>query len=303
MDWSLLDPHAKHRFLRQTLAYKSTWPYYMAMVIDPIIRFNWVLYAIFAHNTQHSTLVSFFVSFSEVCRRGMWVIFRVENEHCTNVGRFRASRDVPLPYDVTTSSSSTLASKSPQTLNGQQGDTEVDTSQSPRYNRQGELEPPKVRLKRAATAVSGADIGRTSSHTTTETPSLRRRQTANVVESPMTRAMNRVGTLLHTAHAQDFERKKKPELGKPLSDEEDDDDDEGENSEHEEATRAAIEEGRVRSSPNRAADNADADDEGAVSLSPPDPRSPWRDAGQDNADRDDLKRVRSALDAAREDSA
>ena len=30
----------------------------------------------------------------------MWVLFRVENEHCTNVGRYRASRDVPLPYEV-----------------------------------------------------------------------------------------------------------------------------------------------------------------------------------------------------------
>lgn len=77
------DPYAKHPFLRQTLAYKSTWPYYMAMCIDPIIRFNWIFYAIYTQDLQHSTLVSFFVGFSEVLRRGVWVVFRVENEHCT----------------------------------------------------------------------------------------------------------------------------------------------------------------------------------------------------------------------------
>jgi hypothetical protein len=34
-----------------------------------------------------------------------------------------------------------------------------------------------------------------------------------VVPSPLTRGLSRVGTLLRDAHAQDFERKKKPELG------------------------------------------------------------------------------------------
>ena len=78
-----MDPYAKHRFLRSTLAFKYTWWYYGAMVIDPIIRFNWIFYAIYANDTQHSSLVSFFVAFSEVMRRGMWTLFRVENEHCT----------------------------------------------------------------------------------------------------------------------------------------------------------------------------------------------------------------------------
>jgi len=53
------------------------------MLIDPMIRFNWIFYAIYAHNKQHSTLVAFFVGFTEVIRRGIWTLFRVENEHCT----------------------------------------------------------------------------------------------------------------------------------------------------------------------------------------------------------------------------
>lgn len=78
-----MDPYAKHPFLRSTLAFKYAWWYYAAILIDPILRFNWIFYAIYANNTQHSSLVSFFVAFSEVLRRGMWTLFRVENEHCT----------------------------------------------------------------------------------------------------------------------------------------------------------------------------------------------------------------------------
>lgn len=30
----------------------------------------------------------------------MWALFRVENEHCSNVSQYKASRDVPLPYRI-----------------------------------------------------------------------------------------------------------------------------------------------------------------------------------------------------------
>lgn len=83
MDWSLLDPYAKHPFLRSTLGFKYAWWYYAAMFIDPIIRFNWIFYAIYWQDVQHSTIVSFMVGFTEVLRRGIWQLFRVENEHCT----------------------------------------------------------------------------------------------------------------------------------------------------------------------------------------------------------------------------
>ncbi|KAK3945161.1 EXS family-domain-containing protein [Diplogelasinospora grovesii] len=100
MDFSLLQSHARHPLLRDVTALKSVWPYYVAMVVDPILRFSWVGYAIFTHNTQHSTIVSFIVSLIEVTRRGIWTIFRVENEHCANVAEYKASRDTPLPYDL-----------------------------------------------------------------------------------------------------------------------------------------------------------------------------------------------------------
>jgi xenotropic and polytropic retrovirus receptor 1 len=83
MDWSLGDPWAQKPLLRDVLGYKRSWWYYAAMIVDPILRFNWIFYAIFADDVQHSAILSFFIALSEVFRRGIWTIFRVENEHCT----------------------------------------------------------------------------------------------------------------------------------------------------------------------------------------------------------------------------
>ncbi|KAL8315673.1 hypothetical protein RB593_008972 [Gaeumannomyces tritici] len=98
MDFSLLQPSPHNFLLRDITGLKSKWPYYGIMVADPILRFIWIFYAIFTHDAQHSTIMSFMVAFAEVTRRGMWTIFRVENEHCSNVAQYKASRDVPLPY-------------------------------------------------------------------------------------------------------------------------------------------------------------------------------------------------------------
>ena len=81
MDWSLLDATAEKPLLREVLAYKQTWIYYIALVVDPILRFNWIFYAIYADDIQHSAILSFFIALSEVFRRGIWTVFRVENEH------------------------------------------------------------------------------------------------------------------------------------------------------------------------------------------------------------------------------
>ncbi|KFY98062.1 hypothetical protein V498_01703 [Pseudogymnoascus sp. VKM F-4517 (FW-2822)] len=127
MDWSLLQPSAKHKFLRPVLGYKSPWYYYSAIVFDVLLRFNWIFYAFFTHNTQHSTIASFFISFSEANRRGVWTLFRVENEHAANVMRFKASRDVPLPYklydaDETSASESMVQPVGEDGKNGENGE-------------------------------------------------------------------------------------------------------------------------------------------------------------------------------------
>ncbi|KAK5021450.1 Xenotropic and polytropic retrovirus receptor 1, partial [Cryomyces antarcticus] len=77
------DPYARNPFLREVLAFKHIWMYYVAMIVDPIIRFNWIFYVIFDERLQITALLAFFVALTEVCRRGVWTLFRVENEHCT----------------------------------------------------------------------------------------------------------------------------------------------------------------------------------------------------------------------------
>ncbi|KAH6845532.1 SPX domain-containing protein [Chaetomium sp. MPI-CAGE-AT-0009] len=100
MDFSLLQANARRRYLRDITALRPVWIYYVIMVIDPILRFSWIFYAIFTHDAQHSTIVSFLVSLAEVVRRGMWTLLRVENEHCANVAQYKAARDIPLPYHL-----------------------------------------------------------------------------------------------------------------------------------------------------------------------------------------------------------
>jgi hypothetical protein len=98
MDWSLGNPYAKRILLRDELSFRYAWVYYAAIVLDVVVRFNWIFYAIFSNDIQHSAFLSFFVSLSEVFRRGVWSVFRVENEHCANVMKFHASREPTLPY-------------------------------------------------------------------------------------------------------------------------------------------------------------------------------------------------------------
>ncbi|CBY00175.1 hypothetical protein LEMA_P013050.1 [Plenodomus lingam JN3] len=214
-DWSLGDPHAKHRFLRKELAYKKVWWYYGAMIMDPILRFNWVLYTIIPLQLQHSAVTSFCVSLLEIFRRGVWSLFRVENEHCTNVGRFRASRDAPLPYYMSTTPEQTGYSGG--SLRGQRINGEQPDEDRPRTPDVPSGLPPG--LPHPATS-TGADLERQTSST---------RQRFALQEdfkpSPLQRAFTHVGDIFRDAHAQDFERKVKPELGHdPRDDKEDDDD-------------------------------------------------------------------------------
>jgi xenotropic and polytropic retrovirus receptor 1 len=216
MDWSLLDFTAPKFLLRPTLAYHQTWIYYAAMIIDPILRFNWVFYAIYANDLQHSTFISFAVGLSEVLRRGMWTVFRVENEHCTNVGRFRASRDVPLPFEVHEETHTPVDEENASlTAHTAATGNPIDPSST----QEGTGSPHLARI------ATGSDRSRPS-------PSLRLRKAAE--HSPLVRGLSRVGSVLHLAHAQDFERRKRSEVENALLRvfDSDSSDDEGERDRH-----------------------------------------------------------------------
>lgn len=213
MDFSLLQPQSRHRFLRDVTALKYRWPYYLIMTIDPLLRFNWVFYAIFTHDTQHSSIASFLIGFAEVTRRGMWTLLRVENEHCANVKQYKASRDVPLPYHllgIDDSSPRTSADSS-----GAQRPAQDDLVRSPSAARvSGTGAVARTHSARSTgvdvspqqqqtpTGASAAEEGRTPGE---ETFRLRRR--ADTAGKKSIRGM------LADAHKQDFEKKRKPESG------------------------------------------------------------------------------------------
>ncbi|CAM1508152.1 Fc.00g050000.m01.CDS01 [Cosmosporella sp. VM-42] len=200
MDFSLLQPQSRHFCLRDILALKSRWPYYFIMVIDPILRFAWIFYAIFTHNTQHSTIVSFMVAFMEVTRRGMWAQFRVENEHCANVSQYKASRDVPLPYRI-------------EPLIQQAGSTDgLPESRDSEVGRTEETNRPTA----SSTGVAAAEEGTVR----------RRADTSASVKRNFSK-------ILAEAHKQDFEKRRKPtdqnpeESGSREGQSDDDDDEDG----------------------------------------------------------------------------
>lgn len=81
MDWSLLNPYAAWPYLRNELFFKSAWVYYVAIVVDVLLRFTWIIYLVLAHERAFSPLISFGIAFGEVIRRFIWCFFRMENEH------------------------------------------------------------------------------------------------------------------------------------------------------------------------------------------------------------------------------
>jgi hypothetical protein len=88
-DWNLGSPDRACQFLRPTLAYQNTWIYYTAIVLNPVLRFSWILCVIDSLQFQYAAPISFGVSIGEVFRRGLWSLLRVESEHCTSVANDR----------------------------------------------------------------------------------------------------------------------------------------------------------------------------------------------------------------------
>lgn len=113
MDWSLLQTCGSNWLLRNDLylAGKRDWKtgkysfkgkviYYLAMIWDILIRFQWIVYAVAPQTIQQSAITSFILAITEVLRRFVWIIFRVENEHVANVHLFKVTGEAPLPYPV-----------------------------------------------------------------------------------------------------------------------------------------------------------------------------------------------------------
>lgn len=250
MDFSLLQPQARRPFLRDITALKP-WVYYVIMVIDPVLRFSWIPYAIFTHHTQHSNIVSFATSLAEVVRRGLWAIIRVENEHCANVAQYKASRDTPLPYELKQPCQPSTLSGIPEatTPPGEEG-LEMPpfaTTGSPQSGRSTGIDasPALARTATGAIGITASPGKRTDEGSHAGSPGAGPTSAANTFRRRYTEMIGKKSILrvMAEAHKQDFEKKRPPpeeararsvpddeDSGELKSEEEEEDDDEDEDS-------------------------------------------------------------------------
>ncbi|CAI9785253.1 unnamed protein product [Fraxinus pennsylvanica] len=100
IDWGLLRCNSKNYLLREKLLIPHKSVYFVAMVLNVFLRLAWMQtvmsVTIFSLNGQ--TLIAT-VAALEIIRRGIWNFFRLENEHLNNVGKYRAFKSVPLPFN------------------------------------------------------------------------------------------------------------------------------------------------------------------------------------------------------------
>ncbi|KAL0695368.1 hypothetical protein Bca4012_062548 [Brassica carinata] len=98
-DWGLLHKSSKS-WLREKLLVPHKSVYYIAMVVNVVLRLAW-LQTVLDFNIPflHREIMVALLAILEIIRRGIWNFFRLENEHLNNVGKFRAFKSVPLPFN------------------------------------------------------------------------------------------------------------------------------------------------------------------------------------------------------------
>nr|XP_016504664.1 PREDICTED: phosphate transporter PHO1 homolog 9-like [Nicotiana tabacum] len=101
IDWGLLQRNSKNRWLRDKLLVPHKIVYFVAIVLDIILRLVWMQLVLDIQELPflHKKAFVAVVASLEILRRGMWNFFRLENEHLNNVGKYRAFKSVPLPFN------------------------------------------------------------------------------------------------------------------------------------------------------------------------------------------------------------
>ncbi|KAK7841428.1 phosphate transporter pho1 like protein 3 [Quercus suber] len=71
-----------------------------SQVLNVLLRFAWMQTVLgFQVSFLHKNSLIAIVASLEIIRRGIWNFFRLENEHLNNVGKYRAFKFVPLPFN------------------------------------------------------------------------------------------------------------------------------------------------------------------------------------------------------------
>ncbi|XP_031116904.1 phosphate transporter PHO1 homolog 3-like [Ipomoea triloba] len=99
-DWGLLQRNSKNPWLRDKLLVPNKAVYFVAIVVNIILRLVWMQMILgFKVPFLHRKAMTAVVACLEIIRRGIWNFFRLENEHLNNVGKYRAFKSVPLPFN------------------------------------------------------------------------------------------------------------------------------------------------------------------------------------------------------------
>ena len=97
VDWGL-GRGGKNFFLREKIAYPKFW-YYVAIIIDAILRFSWT-WNFISIDKSYDEWKNTFTAMLEAYRRIQWCVFRIENEYQTNPENYRTILAIPeLPLD------------------------------------------------------------------------------------------------------------------------------------------------------------------------------------------------------------
>ncbi|KAF7803013.1 phosphate transporter PHO1-like protein 9 [Senna tora] len=101
IDWGLLQRNSTNPWLRDKLSVSNKSVYFAAMVLNVLLRLAWMQSVLGIRQAPflHKTALIALVACLEIIRRGIWNFFRLENEHLNNVGRYRAVKSVPLPFN------------------------------------------------------------------------------------------------------------------------------------------------------------------------------------------------------------
>ena len=94
VDWGLGRIHSSNFFLRDTIVYPKEF-YYIAIVLDVLIRYSWTLDFIHLNKKKYDEWKNLLFAVIELYRRVQWCIIRIENENTTNPEKYREILTIP----------------------------------------------------------------------------------------------------------------------------------------------------------------------------------------------------------------
>ncbi|KAH7444428.1 hypothetical protein KP509_02G078100 [Ceratopteris richardii] len=98
VDWGLMRQKSKNPWLRDSLALRHRFIYFIAMGINAVLRLAWLFSILrLQENLIDHDLIDFLFASLEVFRRGLWNFFRLEHEHLKNTVKCSPTKQTITP--------------------------------------------------------------------------------------------------------------------------------------------------------------------------------------------------------------